>query len=403
MRVAAQALAIFLVIGVGSVDAQWLNHAWPGIPRTNDGKADLSAAAPRTADGKPDFSGVWGLDAGPSLFWIPAEPKPEKKAWLEKLLADRDENIQLDDPGLQCLPEGPRFMHFVAFPKKIVQTPTLIVVIAEDLSYRQIFLDGRPLPKDPTPSFVGYSVGHWEGNTLVVESTGFKERTWLDWAGHPHSEQLHQTERWRRLNFGRIEIEETFTDPEIYAKPMNVKVTGTLVPDTDLLEYVCAENERDRPKLIGTASAMRKQYAPIKVTPEVLAQYVGTYDFRFPENPTIPSIWQAAVAEGTLFMNGAPLVPIAETRFLLGTNPLEFVKDKQGRVTHFSATFVEGELNGRKLSDEEARRAAAPVTQETVDASLVAGNIRQWWVLGALVLAAIVVFLGLRRSSSKVN
>ena len=137
--------------------------------------------------------------------------------------------------------------------------------------------------------------------------------------------------------------------------------------------------------------------------PEVLAQYVGTYDFRFPENPTIPSIWQAAVAEGTLFMNGAPLVPIAETRFLLGTNPLEFVKDKQGRVTHFSATFVEGELNGRKLSDEEARRAAAPVTQETVDASLVAGNIRQWWVLGALVLAAIVVFLGLRRSSSKVN
>src|SRR5678815_2068824 len=104
MRVAAQALAIFLVIGVGSVDAQWLNHPWPGIPRTNDGKADLSAAAPRTADGKPDFSGVWGLDAGPSLFWIPAEPKPEKKAWLEKLLADRDENIQLDDPGLQCLP-----------------------------------------------------------------------------------------------------------------------------------------------------------------------------------------------------------------------------------------------------------------------------------------------------------
>jgi hypothetical protein len=130
---------------------------------------------------------------------------------------------------------------------------------------------------------------------------------------------------------------------------MNVKVTGTLVPDTDLLEYVCAENERDRPKLIGTATEVRKQYTPVKVAPAVLAQYVGTYDFRFPENPTVASMMVATVIDGTLFLGLVPLVPISETRFLLGPNPLEFVKDAQGRVTHFSATFVEGDLVGRKV------------------------------------------------------
>ena len=214
MRTAVRVLALLLVAGVGSVDAQWLNHPSPGMPRTKDNKPDLTAPAPRSADGKPDFSGVWGLDAGPSLFWIAAEPKPEKKAWLEKLLADRDEDIQLEDPGLHCLPEGPRFMHFVAFPKKIVQTPTLLLVVSEDLTYRQIFLDGRPLPADPSPSFMGYSVGHWDGNTLVVESVGFKERTWLDWAGHPHSETLRLTERWRRLKDDKLLEEDDFSkDP----------------------------------------------------------------------------------------------------------------------------------------------------------------------------------------------
>src|SRR4029079_11573276 len=169
---------------------QWMNHPWPGIPRTADGKPDLAAPAPKTSDGKPDFSGVWGLDAGPSLFWIAGDPKSGyAKPAVEKLLAQRDENLQFDDPGVHCLPEGPRFSHFVAFPKKIVQTPTLLIVLGEDLSYRQIFMDGRQLPTDPNPSFMGYSVGRWDGDTLVVESTGFKERTWLDWAGHPHSEK----------------------------------------------------------------------------------------------------------------------------------------------------------------------------------------------------------------------
>ena len=337
-----------------TADGQWINHPWPGIPRTADGKPDLAAPAPKTAAGKPDFSGVWGLDAGPSLFWIGGDPKGGyAKPVVGKYLAERDANLQFDDQIVHCLPEGPRFSHFVAFPKKIVQTPTLIIVLGEDLSYRQIFMDGRPLPKDPNPSFMGYSVGRWDGDTLVVDSVGFKERTWLDWAGHPHSEKLRLTERWQRLNFGRLEIEETFTDPEFYNQPLNAKVTGTLVPDTDLLEYVCAENERDRPKLIGTSAAIKKQYTPVKVAPDVLAQYVGLYDFRFPENPTIPSMMQISLNGDTLFLGPVPLVPISESRFLLGPNPMDFVKDKEGRVTHFSATFVEGDLIGKKVADKK--------------------------------------------------
>jgi hypothetical protein len=140
-------------------------------PADADGKPDLAAPAPKTADGKPDFSGVWGLDAGPSLFWIGGDPKGGyAKPVVGKYLAEREANLQFDDQIVHCLPEGPRFSHFVAFPKKIVQTPTLILVLGEDLSYRQIFMDGRPLPKDPNPSFMGYSVGRWDGDTLVVDS-----------------------------------------------------------------------------------------------------------------------------------------------------------------------------------------------------------------------------------------
>jgi hypothetical protein len=290
------------------------------------------------------------MDGGPSLFYIAGGLKPEEvKPWVAPLVQQRSEQLQRDDPGVHCLPEGPRFNHFVALPKKIIQTPTLIVVLSEDLSYRQIFLDGRPLPQDPDPSFMGYSVGRWDGDTLVVETIGYKDRTWLDWAGHPHSEALRLTERYRRLDFGRMEIEEAFDDPGIYSRPMHVQVRATLVPDTDLLEYVCAENERDRDRLIGTLSEVHKTFTPVAVPPGVLAQYVGTYDFRFPSNPTIASLMTVTLTEGTLTLGGAPLVPIAQNKFLFGSNEIQFVKDKTGRVTHFLGTFVEGDLVGTKL------------------------------------------------------
>jgi hypothetical protein len=247
---------------------------------------------------------------------------------------------------------GPAVQSLRGAPEKIVQTPTLILVLSEDLTYRQIFLDGRSLPPDPSPSFMGYSVGRWEGDTLVVESTGYKEATWLDFAGHPHSEALRITERYRRLSLGHMEIEETFHDPEIYSRPLTVNVKATLVPDTDLLEYVCSENERDRPKLIGTAAEEMKAVKPVKVAPGILAAYVGSYDFRWPENPTVPSLWQVTLANGELFLQGAPLTPLSETEFIWAeSNRLRFVKDAQGRVSHFVVIFVEGDLVARRAPD----------------------------------------------------
>jgi hypothetical protein len=352
MKILLRTIAVLvLLVTTSPLHAQWLKHPMPGVPRTRDGAPNLSAAAPRTADGKPDFSGVWGTDAGPSLFYIPGGLKPDEiKPWVGELIQQRAENFQRDDQQVRCLPEGPRFNHFVALPKKIVQTPNLIIVLSEDLTYRQIFLDGRALPKDPSPSFMGYSIGHWEGDTLVVESTGFKDTTWLDFAGHPHTEALRLTERYRRLDVGHMEIQETFEDRAIYSRPMTVTVKATLVPDTDLLEYVCAENEKDRGRLIGTVTEEKKSFTPVNVAPAVLAQYAGTYDWRWPENPTIPSLWSVTLVDGALQLVGAPMVPISETLFLWAdSNRIEFVKDAQGRVTHFVAVFVEGNMVAKKV------------------------------------------------------
>jgi hypothetical protein len=354
MKLVIRGVVVLMLFGVTSpLQAQWLKYPTPGIPRTRDGAPNLSAPAPRTPDGKPDFSGIWGTDAGGSLFYILGDLKPDEiKPGVRELVEQRAENFQRDDQQVRCLPEGPRFNHFVALPKKIVQTPTLIVILSEDLTYRQIFLDGRPLPKDPSPSFMGYSVGRWEGDTLVVESVGYKDTTWLDFAGHPHSEALRITERYRRLDFGHIEIQETFEDRDFYSRPLTVTVKATLVPDTDLLEYVCAENEKDRPLLVGTVTEEKKRFKPVKVAPDILSKYVGAYDFRWPENPTIPSLWPLTMADGNLFLQGAPLVPLSESEFVWAdSNRVEFVKDAQGRVSHFVIILVEGNLVARRVPD----------------------------------------------------
>ena len=329
--------------------AQWLKYPTPGVPRTPDGVPNLVAPMPRTADGKPDFSGVWGFDGGASLFSIVGDLKPDEiQSWA------RDAAKQSRDNQPLCLPEGPRFNHFLAFPNKIVQTPALMIVMSENLTYRQIFLDGRTLPEVVNPSFMGYSVGHWEGDTLVVETIGYNEKTKLDMSGYPHSENLQLTERYRRLDFGHLEIQETFLDPTVYSRPLTVNVKGTLVPDTELLEYVCSENDKYRKDQhpVGTRSEEVKAVKPVQVAPEILAQYVGTYDFRWPENPTIPSLWSATMTNGALFLQGFPLTPLSETQFMWLGSPFEFVKNGQGGVTHFVATFVEGNLIAKKVPDK---------------------------------------------------
>jgi hypothetical protein len=343
---------VLLLLSITPLQAQWVNHPTPDLPRTPDGQPNLSAPAPRMADGKPDFSGVWGFDAGVQLFNIALGLRPEDiKPWAAELAKQRADAPLVNDQIGTCLPEGPRFNHWLAYPKKIIQTPRVLVILGEDLTYRQIFLDGRALPAVTTPSFMGYSVGHWEGDTLVVETIGYKDATRLDWIGHPHTENLRLTERWRRRDFGHIEIQETLEDPDIYSRPLSVTVKVTLVPDTELLEYVCVENEKDRAQLVGTVSQDMKAAKPVKVAPAILEQYVGTYDFRWPENPAVSSPWPVTIANGDLLMFGVPMVPLSETKFLWAAtaNPIEFVKDAQGHVTHAIFTSVEGDTVVKKL------------------------------------------------------
>ena len=169
---------LMVLAAAGNADAQWLRHPTPGIPRTASGEVDLTAAAPRTPDGKPDLSGVWGWSPGEHIGTLATRLKPEDiKPWARELQMKRGETFGRDDPGqFQCLPQGPRMNLYAPILAKIVQTPALILILSEDLTYRQIFMDGRALPKDPDPSFMGYSIGHWEGDTLVVETIGFKDR-----------------------------------------------------------------------------------------------------------------------------------------------------------------------------------------------------------------------------------
>ena len=159
----------------------------------------------------------------------------------------------------------------------------VVGILYENLSHRQIFLDGRELPRDPHPSFMGYSVGRWEDDTLVVETIGFKDTTWLDFGGHPHTEELRVVERYRRTAFGHIELKQTFEDPKVFSRPVTIDVKVDFVPDTEMLEYVCNENERDHARLVGKASDDKKN--AVKVAREVLARYVGAYEFRATEDP----------------------------------------------------------------------------------------------------------------------
>jgi hypothetical protein len=267
---------LYSLASIAIASGQWLNYPTPGIPRLPDGKPNLAAPAPKAADGKPDLSGVWTINYRPYSSNIATDLKQgDVQPWAEALAKQRQENLGKDDPSsVHCLPFGPR-TNFAAdaTPLKIVQTPVLIVILGQDLTYRQIFLDGRELPTDPNPDFMGYSVGHWEGDTLVVVTAGYNDRTWLDFAGHPHTESLRTIERFHREDFGHLELSETFDDPKAYARPWTVKVTGNLMPDSDLLEYVCSENEKDSAHMVGKASDVKA----VEVAPEVLAKYAGAY------------------------------------------------------------------------------------------------------------------------------
>lgn len=261
----ARAIAIFLLPAT-VVSAQWLKYPTAGVPRTADGKPNLAAPAPKTNDGKPEFSGMWqAADPLPCndvtrictdlpitlQFGNLADGLKEGlpyTQWAREAMRQRQGN----DPYTHCIsPGGPR-MHLLPTMKKVVQTPQLMVILDEyNANFRQIFLDSRPLPEDPQPSWNGYSSGHWDGDRLIVESNGFRDDQWLDARGNPLTTAARVTERFRRPNFGNMEIEITINDPKAYTRPWTVLVKQTAVPDTDLLDSICLENEKDVPHLPG--------------------------------------------------------------------------------------------------------------------------------------------------------
>ena len=266
-----KATILFLVAtAVVPVSAQWLNHPSAGIPRTRDGKPNLSAPAPRTREGKPDLSGIWQLEpalcvpgpisacddypGGREFRNIGArlEDGLPYQQWAADVVKKRTADLGKDDPVAWCRPAGaPRLFTYPPY-RKIIQTPGVLVILSErDVTYRQIFTDGRALPKDPQPSFNGYSSGHWEGDTLVVETNGFRDGIWLDRNGSPMTEAARMTEKFRRLSFGRLDIELTIDDPKAYTKPWTVTLHQLIVPDTELLDYFCQENEKDTAHLVG--------------------------------------------------------------------------------------------------------------------------------------------------------
>jgi len=240
--------AAALLIGVLPLNAQWMKYPTPGTPRTKDGKPDLKAPAPKTKDGHPDFTGIWSAPGYSTKYLenmaadgveVPFQP------WAAALYKERRENNGRDRPSTRCLPHSVVDFDVHHQPKKLIQTPEVLVMLFESYhSFRQIFTDGRPLPENRDPAWFGYSVGKWDGDALVVDTLGINDKTWLDDGGHPHSDALHVIERFRRPDYGHMEVQLTIDDPKAYTKPWTVKIPWAFVPDTDLLDWVC-ENEKD--------------------------------------------------------------------------------------------------------------------------------------------------------------
>ncbi len=275
LEMPSRSVCVLIVLAAASINAhaQWLNYPTPGTPRTRDGKPNLAAPAPRASNGKPDLSGVWQVEPTPAeemnrlfggggdLSALGDSPSAFSK-YLVNILVDfkpdetplRPEFADLlrqrrgkETPLLHCLPIGIPADDLLPGPFKIIQTPGLTLIRNEyENTFRQIYTDGRKPPADPDPLWLGYSVGRWDGDTLQVDTVGFNDKGWLDGIGHPQSEALHVTERFHRRDFGHLDVQVTIDDPKVYTKPFSVKFTELLLPDSDIVEYFCAENEKDR-------------------------------------------------------------------------------------------------------------------------------------------------------------
>jgi hypothetical protein len=241
--------AVLLIATIPPVIAQWDNIPNKG-PKTKDGKPDMSAPTPRAPDGKPDLNGVWMMDAkgfseGLGDYVDGGLPL---QLWAQALTDERGANGAAGTPTARCLSPGIPMLasSTIAHPIKIVQQQSLVVILYEYFGeFRQVFLDGRSLPHEPNPTWLGYSVGRWDADKLIIDSAGFNGKIWLDTPGDPATDALHITERYQRPDYGHLELQMTIDDRQAYTRPWTVTMRMHLVTDADLYEYVCNENERD--------------------------------------------------------------------------------------------------------------------------------------------------------------
>ena len=309
---------------------QWLDRTTPNLPRSADGKPNLAAPPPRGADGHPDLSGPW---VGRSeAFRVPEDALSTASL---ALIREREETYFSERPLFRCQPNGPEP---VPGWRRIIQTPTLIVIAYDNLNYRLVFMDGRTLETNPERTWMGYSVGRWEGDTLVVESFGFNDRTWLDARGLPHTEALRTTERYRRRTVGQLQVELTVTDAGAFTGSWTVAYDLRFQPDTEMLEAVC----EDKTRWIGRGSDAER--GAVAVPPETLAKYVGVYSGLWGDRPRTVRI---QLENGTLYSSGllnerVRLIPQSATTFM-GTDGYSFDFDPEGNPAAF---MVERHVSG---------------------------------------------------------
>ena len=341
-RWASLLAVVALATAASPAAAQWLTQTTPGIPRTADGKPNLSAPAPRTPEGKPDLSGLWHPGGNSSADITPGDALP----WAQEAARQREIDPPYDGWALVCLPPGP--MISFSGPMRIIQTPQLVAMLYElPNNFRQIYTDGRALPKDPNPTFQGYSVGHWEGDTFVVETIGYNDRSLVGRPPHPHTEALRTIERYRRRDFGHIDLQVIVEDPKAFTRPWTLRTELLFDADTDLLEYVCNENEKSRQHFVRP-----EKTSEFHVEPSVLAKYAGVYEITSPRGPV-----RATVAlDGDQLAMTAPgrgtarLIPQSATTFLFRGAVVEFALNDKGEVTHLTVRAVEGDFKGPRIN-----------------------------------------------------
>lgn len=332
---------LFVIILASSdpAGAQWLSLETPGMPRTADGAPDLDAPAPRAADGKPDLSGLWR----PAAIRGDIPESDKYQDWIVALKEDRNRRFNADNPRNLCLPSGPGYHteNTEVGVRRIVQSPTLIAFLFADLTYRQVFLDGRALEEDPLPTWMGYSVGRWDGDTLVVESNGYNSKTWLHRLGVGHSEQLRMTERYTRENFGTIKLDIIYDDRGAFTEPLRVTSELRLLADDEMMEVVCNEASQGTTHYTGDWEDVEADL--VEIDPDVLAKYVGKYRGLYVSDMVTVNV---TLEDGKLYLTRRgqkdELIPQGGTNFIRGGWAYVFSVDDNGDATAISEVHVSG-------------------------------------------------------------